>query len=74
MKNAHSIYLIGPGKPAVAKRLAKQLELEFHDSDEEIESRTGVDMPFIFDKEGEAACHGARHRCIRLTLHHEDCP
>jgi len=57
MKTAHNIYLIGPmgsGKSAVARRLAKQLGLAFHDSDEEIESRTGVDIPYIFDKEGEA--------------------
>ena len=57
MKTANNIYLIGPmgsGKSAVARRLAKQLGLEFRDSDEEIESRTGVDIPFIFDKEGEA--------------------
>jgi len=57
MKDAKNIYLIGPmgsGKSAVARRLAKQLGLEFHDSDEEIESRTGVDIPYIFDKEGEA--------------------
>jgi shikimate kinase len=30
------------------------LHLEFVDSDEVIESRTGVDIPFIFEKEGEA--------------------
>jgi len=57
MKGANNIYLIGPmgsGKSAVARRLANQLGLAFHDSDEEIESRTGVDIPYIFDKEGEA--------------------
>src|SRR5262249_13416813 len=26
----------------------------FHDSDAEVERRTGVDIPFIFEKEGEA--------------------
>ena len=29
------------------------LHLSFVDSDDEIESRTGVDIPFIFEKEGE---------------------
>ena len=51
------IFLIGPmgaGKTAVGKALARQLRLEFLDSDSEIESRTGVDIGFIFEKEGEA--------------------
>jgi shikimate kinase len=53
----HRIFLIGPmgsGKTAVGKHLAKVLHLDFHDSDVEIEHRTGVDIPYIFDKEGEA--------------------
>ena len=53
-------------------------QLPFHDSDAEIERRTGVDIPFIFEKEGEAGfrqrereaiealtgarAHRARHR------------
>jgi shikimate kinase len=52
-----SIFLIGPmgsGKTAVGRQLARMLDLEFHDSDVEIESRTGVDIPLIFEKEGEA--------------------
>jgi shikimate kinase len=51
-----SIFLIGPmgaGKSAVGRKLASMLDFEFADSDEEIEARTGVDIPFIFDKEGE---------------------
>ncbi len=52
-----SIFLIGPmgsGKTAVGRQLARMLDLEFHDSDVEIEARTGVDIPLIFEKEGEA--------------------
>ena len=52
-----NVFLIGPmgaGKSAVGKQLARQLKLDFVDSDSEIESRTGVDIPFIFEKEGEA--------------------
>lgn len=54
---SHNIFLIGPmgsGKTAVGRQLARQLRLEFLDSDAEIEHRTGVDIPFIFEKEGEA--------------------
>ena len=52
-----SIFLIGPmgsGKSAVGKALAKLRGMAFIDSDVEIERRTGVDIPFIFEKEGEA--------------------
>ncbi len=45
---------MGAGKTAVGRRLAGSLGFEFHDTDHEIESRTGVDIGFIFDKEGES--------------------
>jgi len=44
---------MGAGKSAVGRQLARMLHLGFADSDEEIEARTGVDIPFIFEKEGE---------------------
>lgn len=52
-----NVFLIGPmgsGKTAVGKQLARQLRLTFYDSDVEIEHRTGVDIPYIFEQEGEA--------------------
>ncbi|HSM30438.1 MAG TPA: shikimate kinase AroK [Woeseiaceae bacterium] len=57
MKHPQNLFLVGPmgaGKSAVGRQLARLLHLEFLDSDEEIEARTGVDIPFIFEKEGEA--------------------
>jgi shikimate kinase len=51
-----NIFLVGPmgaGKTAVGKHLARRLGLAFVDSDHEIQKRTGVDIPFIFEKEGE---------------------
>ena len=45
---------MGAGKSAVGRQLAKLLHLDFVDSDEEIEKRTGVDIAFIFEKEGES--------------------
>lgn len=50
-----NIFLIGPmgaGKSSVGKYLASQLNMDFYDSDEEIEKRTGVDIGWIFDLEG----------------------
>ncbi len=57
MKQAQNLFLVGPmgaGKSAVGRQLARLLHLDFVDSDDEIEARTGVDIPFIFEKEGEA--------------------
>ena len=62
-----SIFLIGPmgsGKTAVGKALAKLCQFEFIDSDHEIESRTGVDIPMIFDKEGEAGFRSREREVI----------
>ena len=56
MSKPRNLFLVGPmgaGKSAVGRQLARLLHMDFVDSDEEIESRTGVDIPFIFEKEGE---------------------
>ncbi len=57
MRAKPNLFLIGPmgsGKSAVGRTLARLLDFPFYDSDSEIERRTGVDIPFIFEKEGEA--------------------
>lgn len=54
---------MGAGKSAVGRQLARLLHMEFLDSDEEIEKRTGVDIAFIFEKEGE---EGFRKREIKV--------
>lgn len=62
-----SVFLIGPmgsGKTAVGRHLARVLHLPFHDSDQEIERRTGVDIPFIFEKEGEAGFRAREREAI----------
>ncbi|OED43234.1 shikimate kinase [Endozoicomonas sp. (ex Bugula neritina AB1)] len=51
-----NIYLIGPmgaGKSTIGRMLAKELGLPFYDSDHEVEARTGANIPWIFDMEGE---------------------
>ena len=55
-KTNSNIFLIGPmgaGKTTIGRQLARQLKKEFFDSDRVIEERTGVDIPLIFEKEGE---------------------
>lgn len=45
---------MGAGKTTIGRQLADILHWEFVDSDHEIEARTGADIPWIFDIEGEA--------------------
>jgi shikimate kinase/3-dehydroquinate synthase len=47
------IGMMGSGKSTVGRALAKQLNKVFVDSDVEIQQRTGVSIPHIFDVEGE---------------------
>lgn len=46
--------MMGSGKTTMGRALARQLGKNFVDSDEEIQRRTGVTIPHIFDIEGEA--------------------
>ena len=56
MKTPGSLFLTGPmgaGKSTIGRQLSRQLRMAFYDSDREIENRTGVDIPLIFELEGE---------------------
>lgn len=44
---------MGAGKTTIGRLLAKQLGRDFYDSDVEIERKTGVKIPLIFELEGE---------------------
>ncbi len=56
MKRLNNIFLVGPmgaGKSTIGRQLAEALSFRFEDSDHEIQRRTGVDIPTIFEYEGE---------------------
>jgi len=56
MAEKRNVFLVGPmgaGKSTIGRHLADELHLEFFDSDQEIERRTGADIAWIFDLEGE---------------------
>lgn len=53
MNNIYFIGLMGAGKTTIGRLLAKQMGREFYDSDVEIERKTGVKIPLIFELEGE---------------------
>jgi len=42
------------GKSTIGKALSQYMNYEFYDSDQTIEARTGADVSWIFDVEGEA--------------------
>lgn len=51
--NLYLVGLMGAGKTTIGRSLAKRLGFDFLDSDHEIELRTGVSIPTIFEIEGE---------------------
>lgn len=62
--NIFLVGLMGAGKTTVGRTLARKLSKSFYDSDHEIEERTGVRIPIIFDIEGEG---GFRKREIEAV-------
>jgi len=66
------IFMIGPmgsGKTTVGRFLARRMGLVFHDLDQEIERRCGVDVRTIFDIEGEEGFRLREHALLNeLTL------
>mgnify|MGYP006266574159 CR=1 FL=1 len=67
MSDLTNIFLVGPmgvGKSTIGRHLARRSRRRFVDSDKEIEQRTGVDIPTIFDIEGEAGFRLREARAI----------
>lgn len=65
--NIYLVGLMGSGKTTIGRILAKRLGLSFMDTDREVEDRTGVSIPTIFEIEGE---DGFRKRESQVV---EDC-
>ncbi|WP_392566192.1 shikimate kinase AroK [Utexia brackfieldae] len=67
MAEKRNIFLIGPmgaGKSTIGRQIAQQLGMEFFDSDQEIEKRTGADIAWIFDLEGEDGFRAREEKVI----------
>jgi len=62
VSSSQRVFLVGPmgaGKSTIGRLLSKELSRPFKDTDHEIEERSGADIPWIFDMEGE---EGFRNR------------
>lgn len=55
---------MGAGKSTIGRQLAQELHLDFVDSDAEIERRTGADIAWVFDVEGEDGFRKREERVI----------
>lgn len=67
MAEKRNIFLVGPmgaGKSTIGRQLAHQLNMEFFDSDQEIEKRTGADLAWVFDVEGEEGFRDREEKVI----------
>jgi len=75
MPKSANIYLVGPmgaGKTTIGKRIADLRNMDFLDSDHEIEKRTGVDISFIFEMEGEEGFRKREQQMITELTQHDN--
>lgn len=67
------IGFMGTGKTAVGKRLASILEKDFYDSDQEVETVTGMSISQLFNKYGEVRFRSEEKLAIQRLVQNEDC-
>lgn len=61
---------MGAGKSTIGRQIARTLHLDFYDSDSEIEKRTGADISWVFELEGEEGFRAREEKVIgELTEH-----
>ena len=63
---------MGAGKTTIGKYLAQHLKLQFADTDTEIEKRTGADIPWIFDVEGEEGFRDREQQVVAEMTNWDD--
>ena len=74
MMRAQNIFIVGPmgaGKSTVGRQLSESLSYTFKDSDQEIQRRTGVDIPTIFEFEGEEGFRNRERQVIEELVSEE---
>lgn len=63
---------MGSGKTTMGRALARHLGKDFVDSDQEIQKRTGVSIPYIFDIEGESGFRERESRMLAELVQHDN--
>ena len=74
--NKRNIYLVGlpgSGKTTIGRALSKRLGMCFVDSDREIEEKTGVSIPTIFEIEGQDGFRRRESQVIAECAEISDC-
>ena len=61
------------GKSTVGKKLSKRLSLDFFDIDNEIETKAGAKISWIFDVEGEEKFRDREHEAFSKLTTNENC-
>ncbi|AHE99347.1 shikimate kinase [Thioalkalivibrio paradoxus] len=72
MENVVLVGPMGAGKSTIGRGLAAVLKRSFVDADAEIEKRTGVDIPTIFEFEGEEGFRQRETEMLRELLEREN--
>jgi len=62
---------MGAGKSTIGRQLAESLSYSFKDSDQEIQRRTGVDIPTIFEFEGEDGFRSRERQVLEEMVQEE---
>ncbi|MGC2167356.1 MAG: shikimate kinase [Gallionella sp.] len=66
------IGMMGSGKTTMGRTLARHLGKNFVDSDQEIQKRTGVNIPYIFDIEGESGFRERETNVLAELVRHNN--
>ena len=64
------IFIVGPmasGKSTLGKKLAQTLEIDFLDTDNEIEKRAGAEISWIFEVEGEEGFRERERKALQRS-------
>jgi shikimate kinase len=70
-KNIILVGLMGSGKTTIGKLISKALKMEFFDTDQAIEVKTGVNIATIFELEGEAGFRSREHSLLKDLMDYQ---
>ena len=69
------IFIVGPmasGKSTLGKKLAQTLNIDFIDTDKEIEKKAGAEISWIFEVEGERGFREREGKVLNKSINKED--